>query len=153
MRIASIWACLEYGVSGSSCQQVCLVCEPCNSRILVSVTFISLYSKHLSQLIYESQSVLFDDVPTIILPVHSRNLMHLLGYLSKGIATLDTAVDALAVSEAADILGITNVDWNIEFSVKEEVKEESLQSDSSLLTVNRMMLMRTLLWAPITVKT
>ena len=55
--------------------------------------------------------------------------MHLLGYISEGIATLDTAVDALAVSEAADILGITNVDWNIEFSVKEEVKEESLQSE------------------------
>ena len=35
----------------------------------------------------------------------------------------------MAVSEAADILGITNVDWNIEFSVKEEVKEESLQSE------------------------
>ena len=135
MRITSILACLEYGVSGSSCQQVCLVCEPCNSRILVSVTFISLFSKHLSQLVYESQSILFDDVPTIILPVHSRNLMHLLGYLSKGIATVDTADDAFAVSDAADILGITNLDWNIEFSVKQEVKEESLHSEIPVFRV------------------
>jgi len=129
MRITSTLACLEYGVSGSSCQQVCLVCEPCNSRILVSATFISLFSKHLSQLIDESQSILLDDVPTIILPVHSRNLKHLLRFLSKGIAMFDTGDDALAVGEAADILGITNDDWNIEYSLKKEVKEEPLESE------------------------
>jgi len=129
MKIASTLACLEYGVSGPSCQQVCLVCEPCNTRILVSVTFISLFSKHLSQLIDESQSILLDDVPTIILPVHSRILRHLLGYLSKGIAMFETGDDALAVGEAADILGITNVDWNIEYSVKKDVKEEPLESE------------------------
>ena len=75
--------CLEYGVSGPSCQQAYLVSEYSGAKISVGVTFISLFSDYLSGLITESQSLLSDAPAIIILPVQSNILEQLLKFLSK----------------------------------------------------------------------
>ena len=44
-------ASLQYGSSGPSCQQVCLISEPDGQTSFIGLTFISLFSKDLASLI------------------------------------------------------------------------------------------------------
>jgi len=120
--------CLEYGVSGPSCQQAYLVSEYSGAKISVGVTFISLFSDYLSGLITESQSLLSDAPAIIILPVQSNILEQLLKFLSKGVAMIGSADDAFAIGEAAIILGVSDDYWTVENYLEKETISVSVQS-------------------------
>jgi len=105
-------ACLQYGFSGPCIQQVCLVCEPSGDKIYTGVTFLTLFSKYLSDMIIESQSL--SDMITIILPVHSHIVNHLLNFLSKSVETFKNFEDAFEVGKTSDMLGIGNSGWQID---------------------------------------
>ena len=111
---------LQYGMSGPSCQQLSFVCEPSGSRVVVSVSFISLFSRRIADIITQSQLTASED-STIILPVMGCVLKHLFEFISTGVAIFDFAEDAIAVQKAADMLGIDNANWVIECSLKEKI--------------------------------
>eukprot|EP00092_Neocalanus_flemingeri_P041990 GFUD01045739.1.p1 GENE.GFUD01045739.1~~GFUD01045739.1.p1 ORF type:complete len:313 (+),score=49.48 GFUD01045739.1:62-1000(+) len=123
----SVISCLQYGIRGPSCQQVCLVTEPSGQKIFTGIPFISLFSKYLATILKDSQ--FHAEVPTIIVPVRCHILQKLFEFLSKGTVVCGDIEDAFAVGKAAEILGITPEDWKIETSsLKLEVSEESYVS-------------------------
>jgi len=127
-------SCLQYGNTGSSCQQVCLVSDPHGDKIFTGVVFLSLFSKYLSSLLKNDQAQM-DEVPTIILPVPVHILKLLLGLLSTGGAVCSDVEDAFSLGKAAEILGIsTNEDWKIETKFKGDatLKEGQLRIDNML---------------------
>ena len=107
-------SCLKYGLSGVSCQQVCLVSDPGGEKIFVGITFLRLFSKNLSTLLEDSLAE--SDIPTVIIPVPYNILKQLLDFLSKGQVVCTDFENAFSVGKAADVLGISNIDWNIESS-------------------------------------
>ena len=117
-----ILECLQYGMSGPSCQQLCFVCEPSGSRVIVGVSFISLFSKRLAHLIVEGQSIA-SEVSTIILPIKSCVLKHLFDFISTGVAIFKSAEEASSVAKAAELLGIDDTNWIVECSLKKESEE------------------------------
>jgi len=118
--------CLQYGLSGPSCQQVSFICESSGSRIDVGISFISLFSKRIAHLITESQSVP-SDVCSIILPAQSCVLKQLFEFMATGVAIFDCADDAFAVGKVAGMLGIDNVNWVVECNLKQESGEMSVE--------------------------
>jgi len=116
--------CLQYGLSGPSCQQVSFICETSGSRVDVGISFISLFSKRIAYLITESQSIP-SDVCSIILPAQSCVLKQLFEFIATGVTIFDCADDAFAVGKVADMLGIDNVNWAVECSLKQESGEMS----------------------------
>ena len=88
-------SCLQYGNSGPSCQQVCLVSDPDGEKVFTGVTFLSLFSKYLSSLLKDNQAQL-DEVPTIIVPVPVHILKQLLSLLSTGEAVCSDFEDAFS---------------------------------------------------------
>jgi len=126
-------SCLQYGNTGSSCQQVCLVSDPHGDKIFTGVAFLSLFSKYLSSLLKNDQGQI-DDVPTIILPVPVHILKLLLSLLSTGEAVCSDIEDSFSLGKAADILGISNEDWKIEtnFRGDDELKERQLRIENTL---------------------
>ena len=112
--LPAISSCLHYGNTGPSCQQVCLVSDQPDSageKVYTGVTFLSIFSKLLSSLLKDSQTE--SDVLTIILPVPVHIIKGLLHFLSTGEVLLDIE-DAFSVALAAQLLGISDVNWKIE---------------------------------------
>jgi len=125
-------SCLQYGNSGPSCEQVCLVSEPDGEKVFTGVTFLSLFSKYLSSLLKDNLTQ--SDVPIIILPVPVSILKQLLNLLCTGEAVCKDIEDALSLDKAAHVLGISNEDWKIETQFKvESIKNlESYKNESQL---------------------
>ena len=124
-------SCLQYGNSGPSCQQVCLVSDPGGEKVFTGVTFLSLFSKYLSSLLKDNQTQ--SDVPTIIFPVSVNILKQLLNLL----CTLKQFVQTLKISFLwADVLGISKEDWKIETEFRTEniVKAGKLAGECQIVT-------------------
>ena len=111
-------ASLQYGSSGPSCQQVCLISEPDGQTSFIGLTFISLFSKDLASLINDCMT---DDVPTVTVPIKSQTIEMLLKFLSTGETVSDDFENLFSLGKAASMLGIVDDNWTIVNSEEEVV--------------------------------